>query len=132
MQTSSVGRTSCGAGTPACSVDTRVDVPLVSNPRRSACAASGVTLLEMVVVLALIGLIVAVSGPSVSAGIDSIRMTTASDSIASFLNTALTHAERKQQPVEVIISQKESKFTAISNVPGFTREMKLPDGIFIE
>ena len=92
----------------------------------------GVTLMEMLVVMAIIGLITAISAPSITAGLDSIRMATASDSIAAFLNSAVNHCERRQQPVEVIISQKESRLTAFSNEPGFTRELTLPDGILIE
>jgi prepilin-type N-terminal cleavage/methylation domain-containing protein len=94
--------------------------------------ARGVTLMEMMVVMAIIGLITAISAPSITAGLDSIRMATASDSIAAFLNAAVNHAERRQQPVELIISQKDSRLTAFSNEPGFTREFALPDGILIE
>jgi prepilin-type N-terminal cleavage/methylation domain-containing protein len=93
---------------------------------------SGVTLMEMMVVMAIIGLITAISAPSITAGLDSIRMATASDSIAAFLNSAVNHCERRQQPVELIISQKESRLTAWSNEPGFTRELTLPTGIVIE
>ena len=93
---------------------------------------SGVTLMEMMVVIAIISLIVAISAPSISAGLDSIRLATASDSIAAFLNSAVNHAERRQQPVELIISPKESRLSAYSNEPGFTRELTLPSGILIE
>ena len=39
----------------------------------------GITLMEMLVVVAIIGLIVAVSAPSISAGLDSVRITTTAD-----------------------------------------------------
>src|SRR4051812_14081084 len=92
----------------------------------------GVTLMELLVVMAIVGLIVAVSAPSVGAGIDSVRLASTSDSISSFLNSAVNHAERRQQPVEVIISPKEGRLAAYSNEPGYKREMVLPDGISIE
>ena len=82
--------------------------------------------------MAILGLMAAISAPSISAGLDSIRMASATQSVASFLNAGVTHAERSQQPVELVISPKESRFTAYSNEPGFTRELKLPDGVFIE
>jgi type II secretory pathway pseudopilin PulG len=88
--------------------------------------------MEMLVVMAIIGLITAISAPAITAGLDSIRMATASDSIAAFLNSAVNHAERRQQPVALVISQRESKLTAWSNEPGFTRELTLPSGIAIE
>jgi len=88
--------------------------------------------MEMLVVMAIIGPIVAVTTPSVSAGIDSVRMASATDSISAFLNAAVNYAERRQQAVLVVISSKESKLSAWSNEPGFERELILPDGIQIE
>jgi prepilin-type N-terminal cleavage/methylation domain-containing protein len=92
----------------------------------------GVTLIEMVVVVAIIGVIVAISLPSATAGMDSVRLASASNSIASFLNAAVNRTERRQLPIEVAISTKENKLSLYSNEPGFTRELKMPDGIAIE
>ena len=88
--------------------------------------------MELLVVMAIVGLIVAVSAPSVGAGIDSVRLASTSDSISSFLNAAVNHAERRQQPVEVVISPKEGRLQAYSGEPGFKREITLPDGVSIE
>lgn len=92
----------------------------------------GITLIEMVVVVAIVGVIAAISLPSATAGIDSVRLVSATGSIASFLNAAVNRAERRQVPLEVVISTKENKLTLYSNEPGFTRELKMPDGIVIE
>ena len=92
----------------------------------------GVTLIEMLVVMAIIALIVAISGPSISAGLDAVRMKTAASEIASFLNGAVNRAERRQLPIGLIISQSKGTLTMYSNEPGFERELKLPDGISIE
>lgn len=86
----------------------------------------------MVVVVAIAGLIVAVSLPSATAGIDSVRLASASGSIASFLNAAVNRAERRQIAMEVVIEPKENRLTLYSNEPGYTRELKMPDGIAIE
>jgi type II secretory pathway pseudopilin PulG len=88
--------------------------------------------MEMLVVVAIMGLIAAVSAPSVAAGIDSVRMSSATGSVSSFLNAALNHAERRQTAVEVVISPKENRLTAYSAELGYRRELKLPDGISIE
>lgn len=82
--------------------------------------------------MAIVGMMVAISAPSISAGLDSIRMASATQSVASFLNAGVTHAERSQQPVELVIAPKDSRLTAYSNEPGFERELKLPDGVSIE
>jgi type II secretory pathway pseudopilin PulG len=86
----------------------------------------------MIVVVAIIGLIVGVSAPSVSAGIDSVRMVTAADSVAAFLNAAVNRAQRREEAVEVIIDLQSAHLSAYSNDPAFQRDLTLPDGIGIE
>lgn len=95
-------------------------------------ASKGVTLIEMMVVAAIIGVITAISFPSASAGIDSVRLVSATDSVAAFLNSAVNRVERRQQPMELEISLRESRLSLYSTEPGFTRELKMGDGIAIE
>jgi len=92
----------------------------------------GVTLIEMLVVVCIIALISAVALPSVAAGIESVRLRTASDSIAGFLNAAVNRAERLQQAVVVVISPRENRLVLYSSEPGFMRELRLPSGVTIE
>jgi prepilin-type N-terminal cleavage/methylation domain-containing protein len=89
---------------------------------------AGITLIEMMVVVSVIGLMVAISAPSLGAGIDSVRMTSATNSVANFLNSAVNRAERKQIAIEVVISPKKGTLTMYSNEPGFERELKLRTG----
>ncbi len=91
----------------------------------------GVTLVEMLIVVALIGLMVGISFPAVSSGVDSLRLSAASDGIVSFLNAALNRAERRQQVVEVSISKSERALSMRSTEPGFTRRLELPEGVTI-
>jgi len=86
----------------------------------------------MLVVMGIIGIIAAITAPSVAAGLDAVRMASATQSVAAFINGAVNRAERRQQPIELVISLKENKFTMYSNEPGFVRELKLPDGIAID
>ena len=90
---------------------------------------AGITLMEMIVVIALIGLIGAVAFPAVSSGIDSARLTSASDSIVSFLNAALNRAERRQHPVEVVVSIKENKLMLYT--VDTTRTLEMPESVSI-
>src|SRR5437899_1458142 len=94
--------------------------------------AKGVTLLELIVVVAIVGLIVGISFPAITAGLDSVRMVSATDSVAAFLNAAVNRAQRRQEAVELIIDPKENQLSAYSNDPSFSRELKLPDGISFE
>jgi len=93
---------------------------------------SGVTLVEMMVVVTIVALVAGLSFPSVAAGIDSVRLRSATDSLASFLNAAVNRAERRQQPIEVVISAKDNALAVYSNEPGYSRELKMPDGVAIE
>jgi prepilin-type N-terminal cleavage/methylation domain-containing protein len=92
----------------------------------------GVTLIEMITVVAIIGLVVAISFPAVTSGIESLRITSASDSIVAFLNAALNRAERRQEPVEVVVSIAESHLTMRSPDPTFVRTVNMPEGVKIE
>src|ERR1035441_469987 len=69
---------------------------------------SGMTLIEMVVVVGIISLIVGVSLPAVTSGIDSLRLNAATTSVVSFVNSGLNRAERRQQVVEITISKNEN------------------------
>jgi type II secretory pathway pseudopilin PulG len=86
----------------------------------------------MLVVMCIVGLVIAITTPSISAGLDSVRLETAGSSVAGFLNAAVTRVERRQQPIELVILPKENRIVIYSNEPGFTRELKMPDGVMIE
>src|SRR5712692_1416360 len=92
----------------------------------------GVTLVEMLIVVAIVGLIAGISFPAVSSGLDSLRLGSASDSIVSFLNGAMNRAERRQQVVEVAISIKDNALYLASNEPGFSRKLEMPSGVTIK
>ncbi len=96
-----------------------------------ATSVAGVTLIEMLLVVTLIGLMVGISFPAISSGVDSLRLSSAADSTASFLNGALNRAERRQQVMEVTISKQRSKLTLRSTEAGFTRELEMPTGVSI-
>src|SRR3954471_3429069 len=93
---------------------------------------AGVTLIEMMVVVTIVALVIAVLPPSMSSGLDSVRMASATDNVASFLNGAVNRSERRQQAIEIIVSMKENRLVMLSNEANFTRELKMPDGIVIE
>jgi prepilin-type N-terminal cleavage/methylation domain-containing protein len=91
----------------------------------------GVTLIEMVIVCAIAGLIAALSLPSLTSGLDGLRLTQASDSLVSFLSGAMNRVQQRQQVIEVTISQADNMVWLHSTEPGFTRNLKLPDNIRI-
>ncbi len=92
---------------------------------------SGVTLIEMLVVVALIGIMIGVSFPAFTSGIDSMRLNQATTEVVSFLNAGLDRAERRQQAVEIVISRPQNFLEMRSTDSGFYRRLELPDGILI-
>ena len=92
---------------------------------------AGVTLIEMLVVSALIAIMAAISFPAATAGLDGLRLNSASDSIVSFLNAGLTRADRRQQVVEITVSMSERTLSMRSSVLGYERRLVLPEGVSI-
>jgi prepilin-type N-terminal cleavage/methylation domain-containing protein len=87
---------------------------------------AGVTLIEMMAVVTIIGLIAAISFPAVTSGLESIRLASATDSVAAFLNGGLDRAERRQQAVEITVSATENSVTMQSLEPGLIRTLAMP------
>ena len=89
------------------------------------------TLIEMIVVVGIISLIVGVSLPAVTSGIDTLRLNAATNSVVSFVNAGLNRAERRQQVVELTISKNENALMMRSTEPGFFRRLEMPEGVSI-
>src|SRR5262249_22560044 len=85
---------------------------------------AGVTLVEMLIVVVLIGLVAGVSYPSASKGIDILRLRSATNEVSSFLNVSLERATRYQQVVELRISPGESAMAARSEDSTFVRALR--------
>ena len=90
----------------------------------------GITLIELLVVMALISLMIGISYPSVSRGLETVRLRMAGDDVSSFLSLAMNRVERTESPVEVrfLRSQRALEMGG-PNTPRKT--LQLPDGIGI-
>ena len=93
---------------------------------------SGVTLVELLIVVAIAGAMVSVVLPTFSNGLQNMRLSQASDSVAAFLNGALNRAERRQQAMEITVSPRENLIQMRSADASFSRKLELPDGIRVE
>jgi prepilin-type N-terminal cleavage/methylation domain-containing protein len=91
----------------------------------------GVTLVEMMIVVAIAGAMVSLVLPTFSNGLENLRLSQASDSVAAFINGALNRAERRQQAIEIIITPRENLILLRSADGAFSRQLELPDGIKI-
>jgi prepilin-type N-terminal cleavage/methylation domain-containing protein len=104
----------------------------ISPTGNSSRRARGVTLMEMMVVLALITLIIGVTFPSTIAGLENIRLAAGARSVAAFMNVASNRAERRQQAIELSIFVKENSMTMRSADAAFVKKLKLPPGITMQ
>lgn len=74
----------------------------------------GVTLLEMLIAVTLLALLAGLTYPALSAGMDTLRLRAASNEVVSLLASALDHAGRRQQVVEIQILPEENVLLARS------------------
>src|SRR6267378_711933 len=79
----------------------------IRNPKSSS--ESGVTLIELLIVVAIAGAMAMVALPAFSNGLDNMRLSQASDSTAAFLNGALNRVERRQQVMELTVSTRDNQ-----------------------
>ena len=95
-------------------------------------AARGVTLMELMVVLAIVSLMVAIAIPGTLAGLENLRLSTGARSVAAFMNIAANRAERRQQAMELTVAVNENSLTMRSADAAFIRQLALPPGITIQ
>jgi prepilin-type N-terminal cleavage/methylation domain-containing protein len=91
----------------------------------------GVTLLELLIVMVLIALAAGLGYPSLAAGLDTLRLRSASDAVAGFLTTAVDRAGRHQQAVEIVISPRENILLARTADQSFLRRVEMPESVRI-
>ena len=104
-------------------------MPISSAGR--ATRQTGVTLIEMMVVVLLIAVMVGLSFPAVTSGMETIRLNSATQDVATMLNSALNRAERRQQPMELTVVRAENALYLRSTDPGFQERLELPQGVTI-
>ncbi len=100
-------------------------------PRRRR---SGVTLIEMLVVATIIAIVASISFPALTAGLASIRLSSAAGSAASFMTSAMNRVDRREQPASLLISPQDKVLAVYTAASGEKpdRQLQMPQGITIE
>jgi type II secretory pathway pseudopilin PulG len=80
----------------------------------------------MLIVVSLIALLAGLSYPSVTAGLDTLRLRSASDVVVTFLSGALDRAERRQAVVELQILPGDNALLARTADQGFNKRIDIP------
>jgi prepilin-type N-terminal cleavage/methylation domain-containing protein len=101
--------------------------PTLLNRRGRA----GVTLIELLLVVTMIALLAALTYPTASAGLDSLRLRTGAERVVSLLNTALDRADRVQQVIEIRISPEDNAISARSADLSLNRTLAIPAPVHI-
>jgi len=109
----------------------RGSLPRPNQNRDRKGAASGVTLIELLLVMTIIALVTAITFPTATSALDSLRLRTASDRVVSILNLALDRADRLQQVVEIRISPDENAISARSSDLNLNRTLTIDPPIRI-
>ncbi|MEJ5367945.1 MAG: prepilin-type N-terminal cleavage/methylation domain-containing protein [Bryobacteraceae bacterium] len=92
----------------------------------------GITILEMMIVVMLVSVLAGLTYPSVTSGLDALRLRSAANGAAALLGQAMARVEKTQRPAELVVDRKEGLLQLIDRAGGFRREMKLEPGIAIE
>jgi prepilin-type N-terminal cleavage/methylation domain-containing protein len=95
---------------------------------------SGVTLIEMLVVVTIISIVAGLSFPALTSGLGSIRLSSASGSAASFLTSTMNQVERRELAAVVVITPAEKQLAVYTAASGEkpAQVLRMPSGISIE
>jgi len=85
----------------------------------------------MLLVIGIVALLAGISYPAITAGMESVRLATACNSVAAFLNSGVSRADRRQQLVEISVDIRQNALWLRSTMPGSERKLVLPQGVAI-
>src|SRR5262245_48043833 len=90
---------------------------------------TGFSLIEIVVVMAVIAIALVLTGPSIGAGISRIELNQAAQSTQRYIKVARLQAQRSQQEQYVILDPDRHSVAILNEALQITREEKLPNSV---
>ena len=86
----------------------------LSGFRLNGSTERGITLIELLVAMTIVALMVSISYPTMTRGLDGIRLKTAVDRAGTFFNAARQAADRRQEPVQFTVDPEGNQLTTLS------------------
>jgi prepilin-type N-terminal cleavage/methylation domain-containing protein len=95
---------------------------------------SGVTLIEMLIVVMIVSIIAGVSFPAMTAGLASVRLSSASGLAATFMTSTMNRVDRRELAAAIVIAPQENRLAVYTAASGDKPEkiLPMPPGVSIE
>ena len=92
----------------------------------------GITLIEMLVVMTILGLLAAVVGPSVGSGVETVRLRATGEKLASTLRLARTRALRTRHYMQVTVDPQSRAVELRDLEGGSASSWEIPNTIQVQ
>jgi len=93
---------------------------------------AGITLMEMLVVMTLIGLLASVATPSVTAGMETVKLRSSAERVAATLRLARERAVRTRHYFQVTVDPQTRRVELRDLEGDFVRDWTLPETISVK
>jgi prepilin-type N-terminal cleavage/methylation domain-containing protein len=89
----------------------------------------GFSLIEVVVVMAIIAIALGMAGPRIGAGIGNLELTSAENTIQALVKLGRVQAERLDRPHYVVVNEQRHSVSLLNADLRSLREQKLPSSV---
>ena len=93
---------------------------------------AGITLIEMLVVMTLIGLLASVATPSVTAGMETVKLRNSAERLAATLRLARERAVRTRHYFQVTVDPQAHRVELRDLEGDFARDWQMPETISVK
>ncbi len=92
---------------------------------------AGITLIEMLVVMTLIGLLASIAYPTLAGGLSEMRLRGAVEAGQTFFLKAKQYADRRQEVVQLTIDPNGGRLRALSATGKWVETLEFEDGVAV-
>ena len=89
----------------------------------------GLTLIEVVIVMAIIAISIGLAGPRIGAGFGRLELTTSARTVQGLIKTARIQAQRTDRMQYVVLDKSRRSISVVSSELKLVREEELPSSV---